>query len=139
MIAKILMAASAAVILAIGMIHLIYTFRGPNLTPRDPAVQQRMEQVSPVISSETTMWRAWIGFNATHSLALILFGLVYGYLVLSHSEFLFRSPALLVIGLGMLLSVAVLARFYFFSTPFRLVCFSLVCYIGSIVLSRLHR
>jgi hypothetical protein len=131
------MTGSAAVILALGIIHLVYTFRGPKLTPRNPSLQQKMEQVSPVISNETTMWKAWIGFNATHSLALILFGLIYGYLASSNSEFLFNSPVLLVIGLAMLLSVAVVARLYFFSTPFWAVCLSLLFYIASIALSRL--
>src|SRR5437879_8317687 len=132
------MTGSAAVILAFCIVHLVYTFRGPKLTPRDPAVQQRMQQVSPVLTSETTMWRAWIGFNASHSLALILFGLIYGYLAFSNSEFLFRSPILLVIGFGMLFGLLALARLYWFSVPFWGVCLSLLCYIGSIALSRLH-
>ena len=29
-----------------------------------------MMTVSPVISRETTMWRVWVGFNATHSFGL---------------------------------------------------------------------
>ena len=39
MIAKSLMAASAGVLLVLGVIHLVYTFSGPQLTPRDPALQ----------------------------------------------------------------------------------------------------
>jgi hypothetical protein len=96
-----------------------------------------MQQVSPVLSSETTMWRAWIGFNASHSLALIVFGLIYGYLALSNSEFLFRSPILLVLGFGMLFGLLALARLYWFSVPFWGVFLSLLCYIGSIAFSRL--
>jgi hypothetical protein len=138
MIAKLLMTTSAAVILAFGIVHLVYTFRGPKLTPRDPALQERMQQVSPVITSETTMWKTWIGFNATHSLFLILFGLVYGYLALAHYELLFGSPVLLGIGFVMLMSVVVLAKLYFFSVPFRGVCFALLCFVGSVVVSRLR-
>jgi hypothetical protein len=136
-IARILMTGSAGVLLALGIVHLVYTFRGPKLTPRDPSVQQRMQQVSPVLTSETTMWKAWIGFNASHSLALILFGLIYGYLALSNSKFLFGSPILLVIGFGMLFGLLTLARLYWFSAPFWGVCLSLLCYIGSIAFSRL--
>jgi hypothetical protein len=133
MVPKVFMAASAAVILAFGIIHMIYTFSGSKLTPRDPVLQQEMKRVSPVISSETTMWKAWIGFNASHSLALLLFGLVYGYLALSKSEVLFRSPFLLAVGFGMLLSLLVLARLYWFSVPFWGACLSFLCYIASIV------
>jgi hypothetical protein len=92
MAARLLMTASALVLLVFGLIHLACTFRGTKLTPRDPELQQRMKEVSPVISRETTMWKAWVGFNASHSLSVILFGLVYGYLALAHSELLFRSP-----------------------------------------------
>ena len=48
-------AASATVILFLGLSHLLYTFRGPNLHPRDPDLTARMMTVSPVISRETTM------------------------------------------------------------------------------------
>jgi hypothetical protein len=132
------MIASAAVILGFGIIHLIYTFRGPKLTPRDAALQARMQEVSPVISTETTMWKAWIGFNATHSLALILFGVIYGYLAVADFELLMQSPVLLAIGFAMLIALVVLARLYFFSVPFRGVCVALVCYGAGVVVSRLQ-
>src|SRR4051794_1209967 len=45
-------------------------------------------------------------------------------------------PALLAIGLGTLLFLLVVAKLYWFSTPFRGVCVALLCYVGSIVLSR---
>jgi hypothetical protein len=100
--ARILMVLSASIVLTLGVSHLAYTFSGPNLTPRDPALQVSMSQVSPVITKETTMWRCWVGFNASHSMGLILFGLVFGYLALAHGQLLFQSPFLLVVGLAML-------------------------------------
>jgi hypothetical protein len=39
-----------------------------------------------------------VGFNASHSMGLILFGLVFGYLALAHRQLLFQSPFLLVVG-----------------------------------------
>ena len=136
MAAKLLMVLSAGIIFTLGAIHLIYTFYGLQLTPRDPALQISMSQVSPVISKETTMWRCWVGFNATHSMALLLFGLVFGFLALAHSQALFRSPFLLVVGLAMLGGFVVLGKVYFFSAPLRGVSISLACYIASIALSR---
>jgi hypothetical protein len=55
----------------------------------------------PPITKETTMWRCWVGFNASHSIGLILFGLVFGFLALAHGQLLFQSPFLLVVGLAM--------------------------------------
>ena len=90
-----LVTASATVILLLGLIHLLYTFRGHKLGPRDAQLEARLREVSPIITRETTMWKAWIGFNASHSFGLILFGTVYAYLAVAHGLFLFGSPFLL--------------------------------------------
>src|SRR5580704_8524610 len=132
--AKILMILSASIIFTLGVVHLVYTFWGSKLTPRDPALQISMSQISPVITRETTMWRAWMGFNATHSMGLILFGLVFGFLALAHSQLLFQSPFLLIVGLAVLGGLVVLSRLYFFGAPLTGVSISLVCYVASIAL-----
>jgi hypothetical protein len=129
------MVISSSIVLTLGILHLVYTFWGPSLTPRDPALQISMSQISAVITNETTMWRCWVGFNATHSMGLILFGLVFGYLALAHNELLFQSPFLLVVGLATLGALAVLCKVYFFSAPLTGVCISLACYLVSIARS----
>jgi len=130
------MVVSASIVLTLGVVHFVYTFWGQNLTPRDHALQISMSQVSPFITKETTMWRCWVGFNASHSMGLILFGLVFGYLVVAHAKLLFQSPFLLVVGLAVLFGFVVLCKIYFFSGPFAGISVSLACYIASIVLSR---
>jgi hypothetical protein len=72
-----LIAGSAAIMMLLGFIHPLYTFHGPKLLPRDRDLKARMQEVSPVITRETTMWKAWVGFNASHSYGAILFGAVY--------------------------------------------------------------
>jgi len=136
MLAKILLILSAGIVLTLGIIHLAYTFWGPKLTPRDPALQTSMRQVSPVITKEITMWQAWVGFNASHSLGLILFGLVFGYLALVHPPILFQSKFLLTVGLAFLAGFVALAKVYFFSVPLAGISISLVCYVASIVAAR---
>jgi hypothetical protein len=137
--AKILMLLSASISFALGVVHLVYTFWGPKLTPRDPALQISMSQIAPVITKETTMWRCWLGFNVTHSMALILFGLLFGFLALAHGQLLFQSRFLLVVGLAMLVGFVVLCKLYFFSAPLIGVSISLACYVASIALSRVSR
>jgi hypothetical protein len=134
--AKILMFFSASIVLTLGLLHLVSTFWGPSLTPRDPALRISMSQSSPIMTNETTMWRCWVGFNASHSMGLILFGLVFGYLALAHGQLLFRSPFLLVVGLAMLGGFVVLCKVYFFSWPLRGIIISVACYLASIALSR---
>jgi hypothetical protein len=134
--AKILMVLSASIVFTLGVVHLVYTFWGPKLRPRDPALQISMSQITPVISKATTMWRCWVGFNASHSMGLILFGLVFAFLALAHGQILFQSPFLLVVGLAMLGGLVVLGKVYWFSAPFTGICISLACYVASIALSR---
>ena len=134
--ARILMVLSASIVLALGVVHFVYTFWGPNLTPRDPALQISMSETSPVITTETTMWRCWVGFNASHSMGLILFGLVFGFLSLAHGQLLFRSPFLLAVGLVMLSGYVVVCKVSFFSAPLIGLSISLACYVGAIVFSQ---
>jgi hypothetical protein len=133
LLAACLVAASAAIVLLLGLAHLVYTFRGTKLHPRDPQLTAALKQVSPVITRQTTMWKAWVGFNASHSFGAILFGAVYGYLAVVHAAFLFRSPFLLVLGLLLLAGYAVLGKLYWFSTPFRGIVLAMLFYLGGLV------
>jgi len=135
MIERLLMATSAGIPLVLGTLHLLYTFRGPKLLPRDASLRAAMERTHMVITRETTVWRAWLGFNATHSIALILFGLFFGFLAIEHAPLLFASPFLLVLGFGVLCAFLTLARLYFFSIPFKASAVALTCYVASIVLA----
>ncbi len=134
MLSTILVASSAAVILTLGVVHLLYTFSGPKLTPRNSDVQSAMETSSPVISKETTMWKAWIGFNASHSMGAILFGLIYGYLSVFEPELFFGSIYLTLVGLAMLGGFFLLARRYWFSAPFTGISISLVCFVSGVAI-----
>lgn len=127
--ASLLLATSALVILALGVAHLVFTFRGNKFHPRDAALEARLKEVSPIITRETTMWKAWVGFNASHSYGAILFGLVYGYLALIHGPFLFASPFLLGVGLLLLGGYVFLGKRYWFSIPFRGIVLATALYV----------
>ncbi len=131
---SILITASAAIILLLGLVHLLYTFRGRKLHPRADELEARMKEVTPVLTRQTTMWKAWIGFNASHSFGAILFGLVYGYLALLHSAFLLQSSFLLGLGLLLLAGYVFLGWRYWFSVPFRSIVVATVCYVAALAL-----
>ncbi len=135
MLAGILVAVSGGILLVLGIGHLTITFVGPLLLPRDRSLRAAMTGVPLVISRETDMWRAWIGFNATHSMALILFGLVYGYLALARPEMLLGEPVLLAIGLAALAGFLVLSLLYFFSRPVLGVSLALGCYLAGLAVN----
>jgi hypothetical protein len=131
-VAPLLVAASAAIIALLGVVHLLYTFRGVKLHPRDATLVAAMRQVSPVLTRQTTMWKAWVGFNASHSFGAMLFGAVYGYLALAHGAFLFGSWYLQLVGLAMLAGYAFLGRRYWFSVPFRCIVLATVLYAAAL-------
>lgn len=112
-LASVLVTASGAIVAVFGALHALFTFRGPRLFPRDDALRARMHEVAPVITRETTMWKAWLGFNASHGLGLVLFGVLYAWLAL---------------GFAALCAWLLLAKLYFFSVPLRGVALATVLY-----------
>ena len=133
MLPRLLIAGSAFIVLALGVMHLVLTFRGPKLTPRDPALIVRMKEVSPVITRETTMWKTWIGFNASHSCSAILFGLIYGYFALAQPAWLFESAFLAIVGAVFLGFYLFLGKAYWFSTPLRGLIIASILYAAGFV------
>lgn len=136
MLSSALVILSSLIVMTLGVTHLFFTFSGPKLQPRDEALRSEMQRVSPVISGETTMWNAWIGFNASHSMGAILFGLNFGYLAIAHPNFLFASTFLSVVGFAMLAGLFVLGWRYWFSVPFGAIAVSLACYTAGQVYAR---
>jgi hypothetical protein len=132
-VASSLVVASAAIILLLGLIHLFLTFHGAKLYPRDRELQAKLEQVCPVLTGETTMWRAWIGFNASHSFGAILFGVVYAYLALAQDALLFESWFLLLAGLLLLAGYVFLAKRYWFSISYRSILVALMFYVLALI------
>jgi hypothetical protein len=133
--ATVLMAASAAVLLTLGTLHLVLTFVGPKLRPRDPTLQIRMSEVSPGITKDATMWDFWVGFNISHSIAAMLFGLIYGFLAMAHGDLLFSSPYLLAVGFLTLGGLFVTGKVYWFRGPLIGISLSLACYVASVVVA----
>jgi hypothetical protein len=78
-IAKFLLDLGGGIFVLLGFLHVLYTFldirRPRRLVPQDPAVALAMTASSLRLSrGGTTMWRAWVGFNFSHSAGVILFG-----------------------------------------------------------------
>lgn len=133
MISRILISACAGITLFFGIVHLAYTFFTDKLTPVDGQLETAMKHVAVRISSETTMWKTWVGFNVSHSMGLMLFGLIYGYLAVCRWEVLQRSYFLAGLGLLVLVVYAVLARVFWFSDPLIWVSAATLVYVAGFV------
>ena len=125
---QLLIATSAGIVFALGGIHLYYTFFGNAFSPRDAELETRMKAVSPFLTREVTMWNAWVGFNASHSLGAMLFGAMYVYLAVVQPALLFDSAFLLSLGFAFLAALLVLARIDWFRIPFRGILCATVLY-----------
>lgn len=121
------MAAQSLIILGasgfgfLGIIHVVYTFFTHKLDPRDASTTEARKATSPILTRQTSIWDAWIGFNASHGLGIILFAAVYLVLAGRHTSVLRQSPALLwlpVVGGGAYLG---LAQRYWFRTRYDVV------------------
>ena len=130
-----LVAASAFVLLILGLAHLWFTFVGNRLHPREAQCRTAMETSHPVPTRQTTLLRAWIGFNASHSFGAMLFGLVYGYLSLAQPATLFGSTFLLGVGALLLAGYVALGKLYWFSTPFAGILLSSMFYVAGVALA----
>jgi hypothetical protein len=128
-----LIVASAVIVFVLGAAHLIFTFIGNRFHPRDAALLKSMQEISPVITRQTTMWRAWIGFNASHSYGAILFGVIYAYLGLRYPSFLLQDSFLLGLGWVVLVAYLVLAKVYWFRIPFRGISIAALLYSIAII------
>jgi hypothetical protein len=129
MLSQILISASAAIVLIAGTLHLHGTFFGPDLRPQDPELEARMKEVSPNVTSRTTMWNVWIGFNAILSLGLMLFGVLYGYLAIFRFQVLLQDRPLQLVGAIFLVSLVVIWKRYTYYLPVVVFGISLVLYV----------
>jgi hypothetical protein len=80
-IARFLLDLGGGIFLLLGSLHALYTFldirRPRRLVPEDPAVTLAMKESSLRLArGGTTMWRAWVGFNFSHSIGPVLFGVL---------------------------------------------------------------
>lgn len=130
---SILIASSAIIVFTLGTLHLILTYWGRTFDPRDPTLIDAMKAVSPRVSRDTTIWRAGIGFHASHSLGAMLFGSVYAYLALESTGFLFTSTYLMALGLASLCAYLALARLYWFKVPLRGILLAAATYVAGLV------
>jgi len=133
MISRILISASAGIILFFGSVHLAYTFLTHKFSPTEKQLETAMKQVAPRISREATMWKVWIGIHVSHSMGLVMFGLIYGYLALSRWDVLLRSHFLMGLGLLWLVGYILLAQIYWFRIPLIGVSLATLLYLAGLV------
>jgi hypothetical protein len=118
----------------LGSMHLLYTFASNKFEAYDISATQAMKNTSPKLTKETTIWKAWIGFNASHSLGAMYIAIIYISLVSMYFEVIEQSLLLSLLPVLIGLSYLVLAKKYWFSSPFIGILIATVCFIGAAIL-----
>ena len=81
--------------IVLGLAHVVVTPQTPadakGLSPRDPAVREAMAHDTILLTRRTSLWLAWVGFNLSHGLGAILFGVVV--LLIGRSRVSFEAQA----------------------------------------------
>lgn len=133
----ILLILGGAVFGVLGSLHAVYTMldlRNPRrLVPIDPSVAQAMANATLRLSGgRTDMWQAWIGFNFSHSLGVLLFGALAVWAG-ARIKMLPAGimPALMLIGCVYL----VLALLYWFRSPAIGIAIGTGCFAAAWILS----
>jgi len=133
MLSAYLIATSAIIVFCLGTLHLVLTFRGNKFWPRDTALKTALTSAQIHLTPQTTFWKAWICFNATHSLGAMFFGTIYTYLSLFATTFLLQSYFLISLGFVTLICYAFFVGQTGFSTPFRGILLAMLCYTSGVV------
>lgn len=133
--------AGALPLVALGSLHLIYTLgdvaRPRRFAPADSTLLAAMARTPLRITGETTMWRAWLGFNFSHSLGVLVVGVLIAWAALRAISGL--PSALPALGplywaaLGVAAAYAVLAWQYWFRVPLIGTLVSAACFAAGLV------
>lgn len=124
----------ASIFGVLGTVHLIYTFFTHKFDAHDSSVTTAMKNTSPRLTKETSMWNAWVGFNASHSLGAMLVAGFYLPLTLFHFDVIQQSSWFTYLPVLIGLSYLILAKTYWFKIPFIGVSLSTVCFIAAALL-----
>lgn len=131
MIAKYIWELGSLIFIVLGSIHLVYTFFTNKFSSKNKKVLTEMKSSNPNLTKETTIWKAWIGFNASHSIGAMFIGIINFYLAFEYFS-TFQSDHFFFLFNILTISFYVwLAKTYWFKIPLIGISIALICYILS--------
>ena len=131
MLAKYLWEIGSAILVFLGTIHLYYTFFSNKFSSSNTDVIVGMKNSSPRLTNETTMWKAWIGFNASHSSGAIFIGILNLFLSIKYFSTFQTEHFFFIFNIITIAFYVWLAKKYWFIIPFIGILIAFICYVGS--------
>lgn len=137
MLTKYLYIAGCIPFIALGILHTVYTiadtYNPKKLIPYKSEVVGLMKESTLVITKETNMWRAWVGFNISHGVGMLFFSVTYLYLSIFYMSFLQGSLFFMSAAPIISLTYLVLSKKYWFSIPATGSAIGLLCFVAGIL------
>ncbi|MBA3784512.1 MAG: hypothetical protein H0X15_03080 [Acidobacteria bacterium] len=95
---QLLLIVGSSIFVLLGVVHGVLTLQDignpRNFTPRDAGLRTAMQQSTIALHPKINLWRAWLGFNFSHSLGLFMFGGAFLYVGIFHSLLFSQTPLL---------------------------------------------
>ncbi|NML41159.1 hypothetical protein HHL17_28455 [Chitinophaga sp. G-6-1-13] len=134
MIAQYLWETGSVIIGLAGLSHIRATLGTNKLFPRNEKLIEDMKSSPLQMTEQLTMWKSWIGFNATHGSGAAFIGIINFYLALHNFSLLMSSQFLLLLTLLTMGFYVWVARKYWFKPVFVIITVAWVCFIASYIL-----
>jgi len=120
-LSRYLFVAGGLVMLLLGTVHVVLTPQHPGerkgLSPVEPAVADSMARARVRLSDRMDLWRAWVGFNLSHSLGVSLLGLTVLLVGRTQASFGYNAAVFVPLALVVSLAYLVLSIVYWFRGP----------------------
>jgi hypothetical protein len=127
--------AGSGIMLTLGGIHLYYTFFSDKFRPVNEELHALMEQTPMRLTPKTSLWKAWVGFNTSHSIGVIYIGVINLFLALRFPDLLRGSVFLYAFNIAVIGFYLWVARKYWFKAPFTGVLITFVLYVTAAVVA----
>jgi hypothetical protein len=118
--------------LVLGTLHAWHTptrtTERKGLSPRDQGLAEAMSRATMRLTERTDLWRAWVGFNYSHSLGAVLFGLFVLLIGRSAESYAVEGTLGAPLALGVSLGYLLIGLKFWFRTPIIGICLSVVCF-----------
>jgi hypothetical protein len=128
----------ASIFVLLGSAHGALTLRDlshPRAFTPKAELRAAMQQSAIALNPSINLWRAWLGFNLTHSLGAVMFGSAFLYLGILHSSLFSQSPLLQCLAVLLSAIYLVISSKFFFSKPVIGSAVSMVCFVLATLMS----
>ena len=136
---KLFIIIGSSVFVLIGLIHAAYTLQDLDsprrLTPRNAELLAAMQKATVALDPKINLWQAWLGFNFSHSLGLLMFGGAFLYLGIFYPSVFSESKVLQVCSVLIPAVYLVLSLKFWFVNPAVFAGIALACFVLAAALS----